>query len=106
MEATDEMGHNGDLKGKMDAIEKIDGEVLGPVMEGMKNFKEYKILLTSDHATPVKERTHTADPVAFMIYDSRKDKENNSGGFSEKTASKTGIFYKKGWELFDFFIKG
>jgi 2,3-bisphosphoglycerate-independent phosphoglycerate mutase len=84
VEATDEMGHNGDLKGKMDAIEKIDGEVLGPVMEGMKNFKEYKILLTSDHATPVKERTHTADPVAFMIYDSRKDKENNSGGFSER----------------------
>jgi 2,3-bisphosphoglycerate-independent phosphoglycerate mutase len=106
VEATDEMGHNGDLKGKMDAIEKIDGEILGPIMEGMKNFREYRILLTSDHATPVKERTHTADPVAFMIYDSRNDKENNSGGFSEKTAAKTGIFYKKGWELFDYFIKG
>jgi 2,3-bisphosphoglycerate-independent phosphoglycerate mutase len=106
VEATDEMGHNGDIRGKIEAIEKIDKEVLGPIVEGMKNFKEYRILLTSDHATPVKVRTHTDDAVPFMIYDSRTEAAQELEGFSEKTAAKTGLFFDKGWELFDNFIKG
>ncbi len=105
VEATDEMGHNGDVNGKIQAIEKIDKDVLGPIVEGMKNFKEYKILLTSDHATPVKVRTHTDDAVPFMIYDSRSQENRAAQGFSEKTAATTGVSYDKGWELFNDFIK-
>jgi 2,3-bisphosphoglycerate-independent phosphoglycerate mutase len=106
VEATDEMGHNGDIMGKIEAIEKIDKEVLGPIVEGMKDFKEYRILLTSDHATPVRVRTHTDDAVPFMIFDSRVQATQELEGFSEKTAAKTGLFFDKGWELFDNFIKG
>jgi len=66
VEATDEMGHNGDASGKVLAIEKFDSEVVGPVMKGMEKFGEYKIMITSDHATPICARTHTDEPVPYV----------------------------------------
>lgn len=107
VEATDEMGHNGDVQGKIQAIEKIDSEVLGPVMEGMKNFGEYKIMVTSDHATPVAARTHTEEAVPYFIYDSTKEVESGIERMNEKAAAERGSkHFEKGWELFPYFIKG
>jgi 2,3-bisphosphoglycerate-independent phosphoglycerate mutase len=105
VEATDEMGHNKDIKGKIHAIEKFDGEIVSRISEGMKQFREYRIMITSDHATPVKAGTHTNDPVPFMIYDPSKAVNSAPIKYSEKAAAITGIAYKNGWELFDFFIK-
>ncbi|MEI7542916.1 MAG: cofactor-independent phosphoglycerate mutase [bacterium] len=105
VEATDEMGHNKDIKGKILAIEKFDSEIVSRIIEGMKEFGDYRIMITSDHATPVKAGTHTDDAVPFMIYDSAKVEDMLSVKYSEKTAAERKIEYKNGWELFDFFIK-
>ncbi|MCE5299930.1 MAG: cofactor-independent phosphoglycerate mutase [Spirochaetia bacterium] len=104
VEATDEMGHNGDIKGKIEAVEKFDTEIVGRIVEGLKDRKEYKIMVTSDHATPVKVRTHTAGVVPYMIYNSLKE-ENTAPVKYGETAVKNGKHFDRGWELFEHFIK-
>ncbi len=105
VEATDEMGHNGDVKGKIEAIEKFDSEIVGRIAEGMKAMGSHRIMITSDHATPVKVGTHTEDAVPFMIYDSEKEAGRADVKYSEKEAALTGVVFDKGWELFEKFIK-
>lgn len=105
VEATDEMGHNRDIKGKIEAIEKFDSEVVSRIVEGMKAFGEYRIMITSDHATPVEAGTHTDDAVPFMIYDSSVNMDSPAEKYSEKAAAARGVNYATGWELFADFIK-
>ncbi len=106
IEATDEMGHNGDVQGKIKAIELFDSEVVGPVFEGMKKFGDFKLMITSDHATPICVRTHTDDQVPFFIYNSKSENINPVEILSEvEVASKSEIRFENGWELFPFFIK-
>ncbi|MCX7698479.1 MAG: cofactor-independent phosphoglycerate mutase [Candidatus Goldbacteria bacterium] len=106
IEATDEMGHNGDIQGKIKAIELFDSEVVGPIFEGMKKFGNFKLMITSDHATPIEVRTHTDEPVPFFIYNSTKEVENPINILSEREIKKnSNIKFEKGWELFPFFIK-
>jgi len=105
VEATDEMGHIGDYKGKVLAIEKFDSEVLKTIMDGIGAIGDCRVMITSDHATPISERTHTAEPVPFVIYDSRADYSNKVQEYSEKQiAQKSGLYYDKGWILFGDFI--
>ncbi|HRU39551.1 MAG TPA: alkaline phosphatase family protein, partial [Candidatus Goldiibacteriota bacterium] len=107
IEATDEMGHNGDALGKIQAIELFDREIVGRVVEGMKQHGDYRIMITSDHATPIQARTHTAEAVPFVIYDSKSEKHNAVPAYSEREiAEKSGLRFEKGWELFPYFIKG
>lgn len=106
IEATDEMGHNGDAQGKVKAIELFDAEIVGPIVEGMKNYPEYRIMVTSDHATPVPARTHTEEAVPFFIYDSVKPADNPVASLSEKEISeKSQLRFENGWELLPYFIK-
>ncbi len=71
-EAPDECGHQGDIPGKIAAIEKVD-EALGELKEFLDSTGEdYKIAVLPDHPTPIEVRTHTSSPVPYMIYDSRK----------------------------------
>ena len=64
VEATDEMGHEGDLDGKINAIERFDKEVVGNIIDGLEDFS---LLLLPDHPTPVELRKHTSDPVPFLL---------------------------------------
>ncbi|MCX8093666.1 MAG: cofactor-independent phosphoglycerate mutase [Candidatus Goldbacteria bacterium] len=106
IEATDEMGHNGDIQGKIKAIELFDSEVVGPIFEGMKKFGDFKLMITSDHATPIEARTHTDEPVPFFIYNSTKEVENTVTTLSEREIGKNSdLKFENGWELFPFFIK-
>jgi len=107
VEATDEMGHNRDAKGKVEAVEKFDTEIAGRIVEGMrKTGEDFKIMITSDHATPIEAGTHTIDPVPFIIYNSTKEAENPVEQFSEKVIrEKSQLKFEKGWELFPYFIK-
>lgn len=100
IEATDETGHEGKVDLKIRAIEDLDSLVIAPVLEGMKRFSDYKILLLSDHPTPIELRTHINEPVPFAIFSSKDGgvKDNNRT-FSEKSASKTGVFVDEGWKL-------
>ena len=105
IEAPDEMGHQGKADHKVQSIEEIDKYVIGPVKEALDNAKvDYRILVLPDHPTPICMRTHTADPVPFVIYDSSKV-EINTRVFSEKAASETGVFVEDGYRLIDLLIK-
>ena len=107
VEAPDEAGHSGNYKDKIKAIEDIDGLVVGTVMKGLKErFKEYKILLMPDHATPISVRTHTDEPVPFVLYDSRNQKENKDVKYDESITERDDIvIINEGYKLMDYFIK-
>ncbi|MCP1101437.1 2,3-bisphosphoglycerate-independent phosphoglycerate mutase [Aequitasia blattaphilus] len=104
VEAPDEMGHQGLIKEKIEAIENIDGKVLKPLVELLDCEKvDYKIMILPDHPTPTHLRTHTSNPVPFMIYDSTKE-EKGVEGFNEKMAKDTGIFFDEGYQLMGHFL--
>jgi len=106
VEAPDEAGHSGDVDSKIKAIEDIDSKVVGTILEGIKRFKEYRILLLPDHATPVSVKTHTREPVPFVIYDSRI-KRNNDVNFDESIIKRKGVrVIRDGHRLMHYFIKG
>ena len=105
VEGPDECGHRAETDNKVLAIELIDQKILAPVYEYLKGCGEdFKIMILPDHPTPVRLRTHTIDPVPFMIYSSR---ENNEGvtTFSEESAKETGLYVSQGYTLMDRFIE-
>lgn len=107
VESPDEAGHSGNYKDKIKAIEDFDCMVVGPVMKGLRErFKEYRVLLMPDHATPIKVRTHTDEPVPFVIYDSRNEKKNKGVVYDESiTERKDIVVVNEGYRLMDCFIK-
>jgi 2,3-bisphosphoglycerate-independent phosphoglycerate mutase len=90
LEAPDECSHQGDLKGKLQAIENYDSMIVGPFLKALPDFGDYRLLCSCDHFTPVNLKTHTPDPVPFVFYDSKKPHKSNGGGYSEKDAIKAG----------------
>jgi len=88
VEATDEMGHEGDLEGKIKAIERFDREILGTIFDGLEEFKKFSIILLPDHPTPIEYRTHTSDPVPFVLYDNESTASDNLKEFNEESAKK------------------
>ena len=107
VEAPDEAGHSGKCRDKVQAIEDFDRFIVGSVLAGMKAFSEYRILVLPDHATPVELRTHSAEPVPFMLYDSRDQKSNAVSAYDETITERDDIMvFEEGYKLMDFFIKG
>lgn len=105
IEAPDEMGHQGNLYHKVQSIEEIDKNVISVVKKALDEANEpYRILVLPDHPTPICMRTHTSEPVPYVLFDSTKV-ENNNTVFSEKTAEATGIYYADGYRLMDLLIK-
>ncbi len=101
IEAPDEMGHQGNVHHKIQAIENIDNQVIKLIKEEMDDSGEdYRMLILPDHPTPIYLRTHTADPVPFLLYDSRRQ-ARKIGVFNEKEAAATGIFEPEGHKLIE-----
>lgn len=99
VEAPDEMGHQGSVKNKMKAIENIDQYIIGNVVDSMYQAGEdFRLLVLPDHPTPVSIRTHTSDPVPYLIYDSRQDMEGKKT-YSESMARGTGRMIEEGYTL-------
>jgi 2,3-bisphosphoglycerate-independent phosphoglycerate mutase len=73
VEATDEAGHAGNTVEKVRALENWDREILGPLVEGLDGMGAWRLLLLPDHATPLALRTHTSDPVPWLLVDSAVD---------------------------------
>jgi 2,3-bisphosphoglycerate-independent phosphoglycerate mutase len=69
VEATDEAGHQGDVAEKVGALERWDAEIIGPLVDALGD-EPYRVLLLPDHATPCALKTHTSDPVPYLLYDS------------------------------------
>jgi len=106
VEAPDEAGHTGDLKNKLKAIEDFDEFIVGNIIHGMKQFDEYRILALPDHPTPIELRTHTTDPVPFVIYDNTKERKGGPVTYDEKIADrKDALVFKDGYTLMDYFLK-
>lgn len=99
IEAPDEMGHQGSMQRKIQAIEFIDEKVVGYITEEMKGT-DYRMMILPDHPTPIVLRTHTGDPIPYMIYDSTKDADGCES-YNEKTAKQSGIFCEEGHTLID-----
>ncbi len=101
VEAPDECGHRAELDNKVLSVEKIDSEILAPVLAYLRESGEdFKIMVLPDHPTPVRIRTHTILPVPFFIYSSDKQHEGVEG-FSEESATATGLYVENGWQLMD-----
>lgn len=107
VEAPDEAGHSGNYKDKIKAIEDFDSIVVGRVMKGLQErFSDYRVLLMPDHATPIKLRTHTDEPVPFVIYDSRFKRNNENVTYDESITERSDIaVIEEGYRLMDYFIK-
>ncbi|MBQ9769900.1 MAG: cofactor-independent phosphoglycerate mutase [Clostridia bacterium] len=101
VEAPDECGHRCEPENKVKAIGLIDKLILAPVKKYLdESGEDHRILICPDHPTPLLTKTHSSEPVPFMIYDSRKA----SGGVStltEKTAASTGIYIEHGPSVMD-----
>ena len=105
VEAPDECGHQGDANAKVKSIELIDSEILKPVYEYLKACGEdFKIMILPDHPTPIKYRTHTIDPVPFLIYSSLEE-QPGVDTFSEASANDQGFYLPEGHKLLGLLIK-
>lgn len=104
VEAPDECSHQGNAEEKIKALELIDVQVIKPMYEYLKSTGEdFKILIVPDHRTPVKIRTHSEEPVPYVIYDSRVQSNNENNGFTEESGEK-GKHFSRGSELADYFF--
>ena len=105
VEAPDEMGHQGSVERKVQAIEYLDERVIRYVKEAMDaSGEDYRMLVLPDHPTPIEVRTHTSEPVPYLLYDSTKVQEHD-WQYSEKCAADGGIYHPLGHELIDYLFR-
>ena len=105
VEAPDEMGHQGSVERKVQAIEYLDEKVIGPVMEKLEQAGvEYRMLVLPDHPTPIRARTHTSDNVPYMLYDSTA-KQDNAWNYNEEEGRASGNLEPVGHLLIDRFLQ-
>ena len=71
VEATDEAGHQGAVDEKVASLERWDADIIGPLVDALDG-EPYRVLLLPDHATPCASRTHTSDPVPYLLFDSER----------------------------------
>jgi 2,3-bisphosphoglycerate-independent phosphoglycerate mutase len=104
IEAPDEASHSGNAEMKKKAIEQIDKHIVGPVLEAIKNYQNWRILVMPDHPTPVRNGSHSPEPVPFAMAG------NDISGildmtFSEANAAKSGLRIDNGFELMEYFLR-
>ena len=101
VEAPDEMGHQGSVERKIQAIEYLDEKIIAPLVKNLKEREiDFRMLILPDHPTPVRVRTHTADDVPYLLYDSTLEREEK-WSYNEQAASDSGNFVDKGHTLID-----
>ena len=101
VEAPDEMGHQGSVERKVQAIEYLDEQVIGPVAKELEEKGvDFRMLVLPDHPTPIRVRTHTSDCVPYMLYDST-NKQNNTWNYNEEEAKASGNYVAEGHTMID-----
>ncbi len=104
VEAPDEMGHQGLVKEKIQAIENIDRYIVGPLVEQLNaSGEDYRILVLPDHPTPIRVRTHTSSPIPYLLYDSTKQLGANAS-YSEAVGKESGILKEDGYKLMEYLL--
>ncbi len=105
IEAPDECGHRYEIDNKVKSIELIDELVVASLIKGLEVYEDYKILVLPDHPTPLSLRTHTRDPVPYILYQKSRAKKGSSMTYNEKNAQDAGIFIGSGPDLMAKFTK-
>ena len=101
VEAPDEMGHQGLTEEKVQSIEYLDSFIVAPIMKAMEDAGEdYRMLVLPDHPTPIRIRTHSSDPVPYVLYDSARQLKKKAR-YTEAEGKATGIFLPHGYALLD-----
>jgi 2,3-bisphosphoglycerate-independent phosphoglycerate mutase len=104
IEAPDEASHQADWRTKIQAIEHIDKFVVGPVLDKLKNFKDWRILIMPDHPTNIATRKHGYAPTLFAMAGSNV-KSRGTGTYNEKNATAAGLFIERGHKLMEYFLR-
>ena len=101
VEAPDEMGHQGLLKEKVQSIEYLDRRLIAPMKKAMEDAGEdFRMLVLPDHPTPIRLRTHTGDPVPYVLYDSTRQRKSIRK-YTEAEAEATGNYEPNGYRLIE-----
>ena len=101
VEAPDEMGHQGLVKEKIQAIENIDKFIIEPLVEQMNaSGEDYRMLILPDHPTPICVRTHTSGPIPYLLYDSTKQL-GDFAAYNETIGEQSGIVRDTGYQMID-----
>ena len=105
LEGPDEMGHQGSVEKKVKAIERLDARIVKPIVEGLKAAGEdFRMVILPDHPTPICLRTHTADNVPYLLYDSTKER-GESWHYNEREAAQTDNFIAEGHKLIEYLFE-
>jgi 2,3-bisphosphoglycerate-independent phosphoglycerate mutase len=110
IEAPDECGHRYEVDNKVKSIEIIDRQIVAPIKQALDaSGEDYSIMVLPDHPTPLRLRTHTSDPVPYIIYRNTKNRSDRTHpvstlAYTEKIGASTGIFIEEGFRLMDRFI--
>lgn len=106
LEAPDECSHQGSLSEKIESLQLIDKKIVKPVTDYLKSSGEdFRLLVLPDHPTPVCLRTHSADPVPYVLYDSRKDSGCRENRYTETCGRQTNRCFEAGYLLTEHFFK-
>lgn len=104
VEAPDEMGHQGSIEKKICAIENLDKKVIAPVKAALDASGEaYRMMVLPDHPTPICVKTHTSNPVPFLLYDNTEEQKHD-WLYNEAEAAKSGMNLEQGWKLIEYFF--
>ena len=103
VEATDEASHEGDAEAKVKALEEIDRHIVAPVHEALKGHGRYRILVSPDHPTPLRTKTHSHGYVPFAMT-GEGVAPDAATSYDDPTAAESSLVFERGWELMPFFL--
>ena len=104
VEATDEASHEGDLEAKIKALENIDQQIVAPLHQALQDQGDYRILVTPDHPTPLRTKTHSHGAVPFTIAGTGIESSEQTR-YDETTGEASALQFPEGWKLMEFFLK-
>ncbi|MBR5127099.1 MAG: cofactor-independent phosphoglycerate mutase [Roseburia sp.] len=105
LEGPDEMGHQGSVEKKVKAIEYLDEKIIRPIVEGLEAAgEEFRMVILPDHPTPICIRTHSAENVPYLLYDSRMQRRKISY-YNEREAEATGNLIAEGHKLIEYLLE-
>ena len=103
VEATDEASHEGDTAGKIRALEEIDRHIVAPLHAALKQQGEYRILISPDHPTPLRIKTHSHGAVPFALAGSGIAADRATS-YDEAAAARSALTFEAGWKLMGYFL--
>ncbi|MCE5335546.1 MAG: cofactor-independent phosphoglycerate mutase [Desulfobacteraceae bacterium] len=105
LEAPDEASHEGSLEKKLKAIANFDARIIGPVLRGLDKYPDWRVLVVTDHYTPIAKRTHSSNPVPFLLAGSGSGQVSGTGSkYCEREALEKEWRLNSGEELFRTFM--